>query len=368
MTSAPEGLPRPTAGALTVYFLGPGFGESQVVVLPDDRVLVVDGCSREGVNHPEAVLRALGRTRIDLLVLTHPDLDHLKGVGELVRDFRPERIWRYPGMQTVREEVATQLLQAGAERARLVELREVLQALMAHGDGPVQACFDTRPWAPSADYRVHCLAPTAFDIQRALPDLGAQLHLVGSEVRVAPRFARIFRGEVRPGDHPNTLSLALVIEWGDRRILLAGDVENGAPDAPRSGWKGVLRALSRNLPDLSHLLRGVALVKVAHHGSEGAYWPEAWEGHAAPEKTAAVIAPFASSGLPREGPLRRLREHCDRLGVSADAGGAFQRAEAAGWSRGDDAVFDWSLPCIVATVTAAGPVRFARSATAALFR
>ena len=73
MTSAPEGLPRPTAGAVTVYFLGPGFGESQVVVLPDDRVLVVDGCSREGVNHPEAVLRALGRTRIDLLVLTHPE-------------------------------------------------------------------------------------------------------------------------------------------------------------------------------------------------------------------------------------------------------------------------------------------------------
>lgn len=107
---------------------------------------------------------------------------------------------------------------------------------------------------------------------------------------------------------------------------------------------------------------------MAHHGSEGASWPEAWEGHAAPEKTAAVIAPFASSGLPREGPLRRLREHCDRLGVSADAGGAFQRAEAAGWSRGDDAAFDWSLPCIVATVTAAGPVRFARSATAALFR
>lgn len=50
MTSAPEGLPRPTAGAVTVYFLGPGFGESQVVVLPDDRVLVVDGCSREGVD------------------------------------------------------------------------------------------------------------------------------------------------------------------------------------------------------------------------------------------------------------------------------------------------------------------------------
>lgn len=99
MTSAPEGLPRPTAGAVTVYFLGPGFGESQVVVLPDDRVLVVDGCSREGVNHPEAVLRALGRTRIDLLVLTHPDLDHLKGWRTTVRR---ARIGPRPGRGTQR--------------------------------------------------------------------------------------------------------------------------------------------------------------------------------------------------------------------------------------------------------------------------
>lgn len=362
------GLPLAPFGAVTVYFLGPGFGESQVVVLPDARVVVVDGCSRDGVNHPASVLRELRCDRIDLLVLTHPDLDHLKGAGELVRTFRPYRVWRYPGLQTVRDELATQLLNANSDRATLTELQDVLQALLDSSDGPVEAGFHTRPWAPTgAQYRVHCLAPTPFDIQRALPTLGSQLHLSGSTVRVAPRFERIYRGEARPGDHPNTLSLAVAIEWGDRRILLAGDLENGIAGEPRSGWKGVQRLLSAE-PGLGHLLRDLALVKVAHHGSKGAFHEDAWREHAYRGKTAAVISPFASKALPQATVLSFLRTYCYALGVSADGANAFAHTTASGWNIAQDPTFEWTLPCVVATVPAAGPLRFARSSASALFR
>lgn len=362
------GLPSAPSGAVTVYFLGPGFGESQVVVLPDARVVVVDGCSRDGINHPEMVLRALGRDRIDLLVLTHPDLDHLKGVGELVRAFRPHRVWRYPGLQTVRDELATQLLNSGSDRDTLTELQDVLRALLDQGDGPVEANFNTRPWEPNgATYRVFCLAPTPFDIHRALPTLGSQLQLAGSSVRVAPRYEKIYRGEARPGDHPNTLSLALVIEWDDRRILLAGDLENGLAGEPRSGWKGVRRLLSDE-PGLGHLLCDLTLVKVAHHGSSGAFHEDAWREHALRGKTAAVISPFASKALPQANVLGLLRAYCHALGVSANGANAFALAASAGWSVAQSPVFDWALPCLVATVPAAGPIRFAHSSSSALFR
>ena len=50
-------LPRPSAGRLYIYLLGPGVGESQVVVFPDGRVMVIDGQTM-----PDAVVRLhLGR-------------------------------------------------------------------------------------------------------------------------------------------------------------------------------------------------------------------------------------------------------------------------------------------------------------------
>lgn len=61
-----------STGTLTVYLLGPGVGESLVLVMPDDRVVVVDSCERAGVNLPAQLLGKLGITQIDLLVLTHP--------------------------------------------------------------------------------------------------------------------------------------------------------------------------------------------------------------------------------------------------------------------------------------------------------
>lgn len=82
-------------GSLTVYFLGPGVGESIVLIMPDDRVIVVDSCERGGTNLPVRLLTALQLEQIDLLIVTHPDLDHVKGLSELLA-FNPLRVWRYP--------------------------------------------------------------------------------------------------------------------------------------------------------------------------------------------------------------------------------------------------------------------------------
>jgi beta-lactamase superfamily II metal-dependent hydrolase len=365
-------LPRPVAGQLHIYLLGPGVGESQVVIFPDNRCIVVDGCSQGGVNLPAALLEHLGIARIEALVLTHPDLDHLRGVAEVVRRFSPRKIFRYPALGYVRDFVAM-WHSAHPTRPRYRELAEAIAVLDEHADldgaDDDAPCASTRPWTPrGAPYTVHFLAPTPFDRDRVRLLWRKIVGLKAGRYVLSRRFERLMAGETKLGDAPNAVSLGLVIEWAGRKVLLAGDVENGKRSSPKSGWKGVLRILDDVDDPRGHLVDDVEVVKVAHHGSKGAFSPAAWQRHAKTRRTTAILAPFSPSPLPSDSTLVDLRAHCARLGISAEGGAAFARARAAGWVDVAGAPPAGAAPCIAVTLDATGALTMFREGGAALFQ
>lgn len=229
-------------------------------------------------------------------------------------------------------------------------------------------CLTTRPWKPAgAPYSVHFLAPTDFDRARVRRLWNKVVQYAKGSFRLSTRFERVLNGEAELGDAPNAVSLAVAIEWGERKILLAGDVENGKRSA-KSGWKGVLQILDHPDERLGHLVEDVDLVKVAHHGSKGAFSAEAWARHAKSRKTTAVLTPFAPSALPSDRTLVNLRGHCDRLGISADAGQAFARTTAAGWTPIQSTLPPSGAPVVAAVLDGEGDGLLLWGAQAGLFR
>ncbi|MBI5154056.1 ComEC/Rec2 family competence protein, partial [Candidatus Poribacteria bacterium] len=84
-------LLRPAAPELRVTFLDVGQGDSILVEAGDGDTMLVDtGPPREGATVRE--LRRRGIRRLDLLVLTHADADHVGETEEIVRQFHPSRI------------------------------------------------------------------------------------------------------------------------------------------------------------------------------------------------------------------------------------------------------------------------------------
>lgn len=73
----------------TVYFLDVGQGDCAVVVTPSQRVVVVDTGGLKNIATGSRVvapfLRSLGYSRIDVLLLSHYDFDHVGGAPSLVR-------------------------------------------------------------------------------------------------------------------------------------------------------------------------------------------------------------------------------------------------------------------------------------------
>ncbi len=84
---------------LTVDFLDVGQGDSTLITFPDGRHWLVDaggawgGRFDVGERIVVPVLRSLGVRRIDKMILTHPDYDHVGGMPAVLDAFKVVEIW-----------------------------------------------------------------------------------------------------------------------------------------------------------------------------------------------------------------------------------------------------------------------------------
>jgi competence protein ComEC len=111
-------------GWLQAWFLDVGQADATLVRFPDGRTLLVDAAGVPAGMGPDIGARvvspalwALGVRRLDWLVLTHGDPDHIGGAPAVIRDLRPREVWE--GIA-----VPSHLpMQALAEQARRVGAR-----------------------------------------------------------------------------------------------------------------------------------------------------------------------------------------------------------------------------------------------------
>jgi competence protein ComEC len=111
-----RGLPD---GRLHVYFLDVGQGDAILVVAPDGRQILVDGGPS-----PTALLSELGDLLpfwdrdLDLVVLTHPDGDHITGLVPLLDRYRVAQALDVPQSDAAPEAVAwrERLAKSGVRR------------------------------------------------------------------------------------------------------------------------------------------------------------------------------------------------------------------------------------------------------------
>ncbi len=87
------------AGTLRVVFLDVGQGDATLAIMPDGRALLVDagGLAGSTFDLGDRVLapsvRAFGIRRLDTLVVTHGDPDHIGGAEAALRRFAPRAVW-----------------------------------------------------------------------------------------------------------------------------------------------------------------------------------------------------------------------------------------------------------------------------------
>lgn len=358
------GLPHPSEDRLTVYGLGPGFGESVVIRLPDGLWMIVDGCAIGTLNLPLALLDAFEQDDVDLLVITHPDEDHIRGLNDIVRQKRVPTIWRYPHGSVVRDFLAGQLnrnVPSPDERLKtLFGIHEVIHQTIKTGRAEVHSGgVDSLRWTGTrGEYEIVSIAPTSHDAQRMQAQFDKLIDVREHGGELSERMLAFLQGDRRWSDHPNAVSLGIVIRWGEVKLLLGGDIERGTRHVA-SGWKGVIRRLrgdGRSLVDRLALLRDMTFVKVAHHGSKNALDDSAWALHAQSRPVPlGLIMPFDTHGLPDAEALSQL---CGRLTILAVtcAGVCHPRVVESGWTSMEPDRMAIKIPMVALEFTHDGAV------------
>lgn len=213
MVTAPWTLLIGPPRDLRITALDVGQGEALLVQFPNGRRLLVDagGAGGDGRDLGERVigpaLRARGIRRLDYLLVTHADTDHIGGAATLVRQFAPAEVWT---------------------------------GVPVDGD--------------LALARLHEAADATSAVWRTLT-AGARVSVGGVAVSVVhPPAPDWERQRVRNDD-----SVVLAIALGDVRLVLTGDVGTEVEAA-------VANAVTAADPAGQAPL---TVLKVAHHGSAG---------------------------------------------------------------------------------------------------
>jgi beta-lactamase superfamily II metal-dependent hydrolase len=295
----------PAEDELEVSIFGPGIGESVVVHLGRGKWMIVDSCI-DGATRQPAALEYLGRLGVDvardvvLLVVTHWHDDHTAGMADVLRACESAALFCSSAVGT-REFFALVAsarqtkLEAGAGSG-LDEMSRILGILserrtrsLGRTTSPHYAHAGTivyRDGPPPCV--VEALSPSSATLTRSL----LSLPVLNQPKRAIPN----------PG--PNELSVALHVRLGDVAALLGADLETGSSDA--MGWRAVV--CGGRLPSPA-----ASIVKVPHHGSNGADHPPVWR-QLVTEWPVAGVTPFSSSGLPSESDQERLRVRTRFLG------------------------------------------------------
>jgi len=326
MTVEGSQVPRPTRvdqirpehledGALSLVVFGPGRGEAMVVVLPDGRVGVVDGCrepSSPGTGRGDPVREFLSaleqRARppgspfqLAFVCLTHPHDDHYAGLGRLLEAYRGRvgAVWSVPKVGDRYTEALRSYVEAtragrnpfpddvkvrGLERI-LVELVEAPRhgaslRHVAQGKRLIQKLVQSEMLEVSA------CGPADQDVEHA------QLALVEKLEEL------IVDGEHARGFDPNATSGALLIRWGRAGMLLGGDLL--CAQGRHRGWDEVCEDIHPP----------VQVIKVAHHASVEAHHEDLWRRLGA---ALAIVTPFKGA----KGSMPPRPEQIDRLARDA---------------------------------------------------
>ena len=97
-------------GGLKVHFIDVGQGDSAVVELPDNKILMIDAGPKKSsealINYLENTIFEDGYDKIDYLILTHSDEDHIGSAPDVIEKYDIEYVFR-PNIYSKSEEAPT---------------------------------------------------------------------------------------------------------------------------------------------------------------------------------------------------------------------------------------------------------------------
>jgi len=268
--------------------------------------MLVDSCLNPETREPAALsyLNSIGVRPCDsvcLVLVTHWDDDHTQGIARVVEqcDHATVACSLALNRTDIVQFVIEQRRAQGGLGSGLDELRTILGQCRSTGRLVwAKATLPLHPRAAGGNSTMTALSPSDDAVSRSIESLIERAS--GKQVAFSLRY--------RAPEGPNGSCVAATVRAGETSILLGADLVNAANI--QTGWDAVL---AHARPDTS-----ASVVKVPHHGSEGAHHADVWE-EIVDDDAVAIVTPWVVAGghLPTAEDLARLRGVAQRVYLTA---------------------------------------------------
>lgn len=307
-------MDHPDDDELEISVFGPGTGESIVLHLGGRSWVIVDSCRNPKTRRPVAVeyLQSLDvdcATQVGLILATHWDSDHIRGIGDVAKSCPGVPIWSSAAVDHVEFDALLSLeeREPGSTAGRLREMLLLRQALGGGHRIGVEwvrsrtMVFSLPAGAGLPRRELWALSPSGRSVSAMLQRLQHVLH--DGDPKDLPTAVRKMSR--------NDTSVALLLRIGDdRAVLLGADLEH--TESTDAGWLDAV-AFGRELEVQADL------VKVPHHGSEDGHCDDMWE-LLLDKQPKGALTPFNSSSVPKDTDLDRIRGLTSATYITCDGG------------------------------------------------
>ena len=296
---------------LLVHVFGPGIGESIILQYPDNSEKkycwgVID-CYSNNILH---FLRdEQGVKELEFVCWTHPHGDHHDGMPALLDSYRHKikRFWRFGGHNAETILLFHKRWSDKASKLKKSDLSTIQSifnfALEQKKKNPDsykiltdihQDIFEVK-YNQKCRFRISTLSPSSSLAEEYTSHIAKCI-----DDPCSPNW------ESFDGAH-NSISVVLFAEFGKTRLLFGADAEQKV-------WDEIFNSEERKN---SNIRLCSNFVKISHHGSDRAYHKDSWIEISQEDKPFAVITPFTRSHLPTSKGIGLLKEHCQKIYLTA---------------------------------------------------
>jgi Predicted hydrolase (metallo-beta-lactamase superfamily) len=254
-----------------LYVLNVGHGDSlvlEVITQQCSKWVVID-CHNRNPHVDSPTLQLLKKNnvdRIELVVLTHPDLDHYSGLHQLIEYYSQpgKSIGAFKGVVKV-DNGFFGLINSDSEIS-LVELHELVVDLAKQGKLEFDYLSKDVQFDVTPDLIIRALSPSGISYDRFISQAIQRSQNANSKVKI----------------YKNIISSVLTIEGHDHRTLLCSDASRNVLNEVLENWKRRQKERKET--------RVFQVVKVSHHGSNEENHRGLWKDFTKRKKSKAAIS------------------------------------------------------------------------------
>lgn len=291
----------PSPNEIEVIVFGPGYGESILIHLGDNKWLVVDSCldPKSKIPYPISYLEKIGLNPAEVIkyiVATHWHDDHIKGLSYIVDQCLDAEFICSSAIRSIEflSLVSLYSKRTMMQESGIDEFSKIVNTIKSNKRQPKLSIADRllvrikdTDTSFGLNCSIHSLSPSDYAVLKALEDISKLLPEDKTPKVKITNF------------NPNHTSVVLLIKIGELAILLGADLEElGIAD---TGWTKIINSDTR--PSFK-----ACLYKIPHHGSVTADHPDIWN-ELIDTKFNAVITPFrrGSISLPSNKDIERIK-------------------------------------------------------------